>query len=70
MRRLDQHSILCDNHRGFCCKHSSETSLIVTIHKIACNLISREQVDVILLFSTVSDKVPHSRLLVLHKLDL
>jgi hypothetical protein len=48
-------------------KHSCETQLVTTIQKIAQNLISKGQVDVILLdFAKAFDKVPHRRLL--HKL--
>ena len=52
---------------GFRRKRSCETQLVTTIQKIAQNLTSKGQVDVILLdFAKAFDKVPHRRLL--HKL--
>jgi hypothetical protein len=50
-------------------KRSCETQLVTTIQKIAQNLTSKGQVDVILLdFAKAFDKVPHRRLLFLGRL--
>ena len=67
MSHFDRYNILTDKQHGFRSKRSCETKLITTIHKIAQNLTSKEQVDIILLdFAKAFDKVPHRRFL--HKL--
>jgi hypothetical protein len=67
MSHFDQYNILTDKQHGFRRKRSCETQLVTTIQKIAQNLTSKGQVDVILLdFAKAFDKVPHRRLL--HKL--
>ena len=67
MSHFDRYNILTDKQHEFRSKHSCETQLVTTIQKIAQNLISKGQVDVILLdFAKAFDKVPHRRLL--HKL--
>ena len=67
MSHFDQYNILTDKQHGFRRKRSCETQLVATIQKIAQNLISKGQVDIILLDSAKAfDKVPHRRLL--HKL--
>ena len=71
MGHFETNSILCDNQHGFRKRRSCETQLITTIHGIASKLRNGKiQVDVILLaFSKAFNKVPHLRLLLLHKLD-
>jgi hypothetical protein len=67
MSHFDRYNILTDKQHGFRSKRSCETQLVKTIQKIAQNLTSKRQVDVILLdFAKVFDKVPHCRLV--HKL--
>ncbi|KAK7088259.1 hypothetical protein V1264_022195 [Littorina saxatilis] len=68
MNHLDTHKILTEAQHGFRKFRSCETQLIETVHDIAKNLASEDQVDAILLdFSKAFDKVPHQRLF--HKLD-
>jgi hypothetical protein len=67
MSHFDRYNILTDKQHGFRSKRSCETQLVTTIQKIAQNLTSKGQVDVILLdFAKAFDNVPHRRLL--HKL--
>jgi hypothetical protein len=67
MSHFDQYNILIDKQHGFRRNRSCETQLVTTIQKIAQNLTSKGQVDVILFDSAKAfDKVPHRRLL--HKL--
>jgi hypothetical protein len=47
--RLFRYNILTDKQHGFRSKRSCETQLVTTIQKIAQNLTSKGQVDVILL---------------------
>ena len=69
MSHFDQCNILTDKQHGFRRKRSCETQLVTTIQKIAQNLTSKGQVDIIFLdFAKAFDKVPHRRLL--HKLKL
>ena len=59
---------MTDKQHGFRSKRSCETQLVTTIQKIAQNLTSKGQVDVILSdFAKAFDKVPHLRLK--HKLN-
>jgi hypothetical protein len=67
MSHFDRYNILTDKQHVFRSKRFCETQLVTTIQKIAQNLTSKGQVDVILLdFAKAFDKVPHRRLL--HKL--
>jgi hypothetical protein len=67
MSHFDRYNILTDKQHGFRSKRSCETQLVTTIQKIAQNVTSKGQVDVILLdFAKAFEKVPHRRLL--HKL--
>jgi hypothetical protein len=57
---FDRYNILTDKQHGFRIRRSCETQLATTIQKIAQNLTSKGQVDVILLdFAKTFDKVPH-----------
>jgi hypothetical protein len=68
MSHFDRYNILTDKQHGFRSRRSCETQLVTTIQKIAQNLISKGQVDVILFdFTNAFDKVPHLRLK--HKLN-
>ena len=68
MSHLDRHKILSEVQHGFRKFRSCETQLIETVHDIAKDLASNDQVDAVLLdFSKAFDKVPHQRLL--HKLE-
>ena len=67
MSHFDRYNILTDKQHGFRNRRSCETQLVATIQKIAQNLTSKGQVDVILLdFAKAFDKDLRRRLL--HKL--
>ena len=59
-RHLDNHKILCENNHGFRAKHSMETQLLLTTHKMLKLRDTGKQLDVVILdFSKAFDKVPH-----------
>ena len=68
-------SILADCQHGFRSRRSCETQLVQFVHDIISNLdgvmnLGHKQTDLIIMdFAKAFDKVPHRRLLVLHKLD-
>ena len=64
MEHLQDNNVLIKNQHGFRVGHSCQTQLISLIENLLCAMDNRYQTDIILLdFSKVFDKVPHSRLL-------
>ena len=64
MGHLDQNGMLYDWQHGFRAKRLCETQLITLVDKLAKNMASGTQSDIIITdFSKAFDKVPHQRLL-------